>query len=62
MAHPYCLPTYQIARTLWIKFTPTFLKCTSRIVLLAAGRPVEGLTDLDRAIAWIDEPGIGFLR
>jgi tetratricopeptide (TPR) repeat protein len=29
-------------------------------VLLAAGRPAEGLTLLDRAIAAIDEPGDGF--
>jgi tetratricopeptide (TPR) repeat protein len=29
-------------------------------VLLAAGRPAEGLAHLDRAIAGIDEPGIGF--
>ena len=29
-------------------------------VLLAAGRPADGLAHLDRAIAGIDEPGIGF--
>ncbi len=29
-------------------------------VLLAAGRPAEGMAHLDRAIAAIDEPGIGF--
>ena len=29
-------------------------------VLLAAGRPADGLAHLDRAIAAIDEPGIGF--
>jgi tetratricopeptide (TPR) repeat protein len=29
-------------------------------VLLAAGRPVDSLAHLDRAIAGIDEPGIGF--
>jgi hypothetical protein len=29
-------------------------------VLLAAGRPGDGLAHLDRAIAGIDEPGIGF--
>jgi hypothetical protein len=28
-------------------------------VLLAAGRPADGLAHLDRAIAGIDEPGIG---
>jgi class 3 adenylate cyclase/tetratricopeptide (TPR) repeat protein/ABC-type transport system involved in cytochrome c biogenesis ATPase subunit len=29
-------------------------------VLLAAGRPADGLVHLDRALAGIDEPGIGF--
>jgi predicted ATPase len=29
-------------------------------VLLAAGRPADGLAHLDRAIAGIEEPGIGF--
>jgi hypothetical protein len=29
-------------------------------ILLAAGRPADGLAHLDRAIAGIDEPGIGF--
>jgi class 3 adenylate cyclase/tetratricopeptide (TPR) repeat protein len=29
-------------------------------VLLAAGRPADGLAHLDRAIAAIDEPGVGF--
>jgi class 3 adenylate cyclase/tetratricopeptide (TPR) repeat protein len=29
-------------------------------VLLAAGRPVDGLVHLDRAIAEIDQPGVGF--
>jgi class 3 adenylate cyclase/tetratricopeptide (TPR) repeat protein len=29
-------------------------------VLLAAGRPADGLMHLDRALAGIDEPGIGF--
>ena len=29
-------------------------------VLLAAGRPADGLAHLDRAIAGIDEPGVGF--
>src|SRR5260370_6154910 len=29
-------------------------------ILLAAGRPADGLGHLDRAIAGIDEPGIGF--
>jgi tetratricopeptide (TPR) repeat protein len=29
-------------------------------VLLAAGRPAVGLAHLDRAVAGIDEPGIGF--
>jgi tetratricopeptide (TPR) repeat protein len=29
-------------------------------VLLAAGRPEDGLAHLDRAIAGIDEPGVGF--
>jgi tetratricopeptide (TPR) repeat protein len=29
-------------------------------VLLAAGRPADALTHLDRAIAGIDEAGIGF--
>jgi predicted ATPase len=29
-------------------------------VLLAAGRPADGLAHLDRAIAVIDEPGVGF--
>ncbi len=29
-------------------------------VLVAAGRPADGLAHLDRAIALIDEPGIGF--
>ncbi|SHH92694.1 adenylate/guanylate cyclase domain-containing protein [Bradyrhizobium erythrophlei] len=29
-------------------------------VLLAAGRPADGLAHLDRAVAGIDEPGIGF--
>jgi predicted ATPase len=29
-------------------------------VLLAAGRPGDGLAHLDRAIAGIDEPGVGF--
>jgi predicted ATPase len=29
-------------------------------VLLAAGQPADGLAHLDRAIAGIDEPGIGF--
>ena len=29
-------------------------------VLLAAGRPADGLAHLDRAIALIDQPGIGF--
>ena len=29
-------------------------------VLLAAGRPADGLAHLERAIAGIDEPGIGF--
>jgi tetratricopeptide (TPR) repeat protein len=29
-------------------------------VLLAAARPAEGLAHLDRAIAGIDEPGVGF--
>ena len=29
-------------------------------VLLAAGRPADGLAQLDRAIATIDEPGVGF--
>jgi tetratricopeptide (TPR) repeat protein len=29
-------------------------------VLLAAGRPADGLAHLDRAIAEIDEPGVGF--
>jgi class 3 adenylate cyclase/tetratricopeptide (TPR) repeat protein len=29
-------------------------------VLLAAGRPADGLAHLDRALAAIDEPGIGF--
>ena len=29
-------------------------------VLLAAGRPADGLAHLDRAIAAVDEPGVGF--
>ena len=29
-------------------------------VLLAAGRPADGLAHLDRAIATVDEPGVGF--
>ena len=29
-------------------------------MLLAAGRPADGLAHLDRAVAGIDEPGIGF--
>jgi tetratricopeptide (TPR) repeat protein len=29
-------------------------------VLLAAGRPADGLAHLDRAIAGIDQPGVGF--
>ena len=29
-------------------------------MLLAAGRPADGLAHLDRAIAAIDEPGVGF--
>ena len=29
-------------------------------ILLAAGRPADGLAHLDRAIAGIDEPGVGF--
>src|SRR6202040_4212065 len=29
-------------------------------VMLAAGRPADGLAHLDRAIATIDEPGVGF--
>jgi len=29
-------------------------------VLLAAGRSADGLAHLDRAVAGIDEPGIGF--
>lgn len=29
-------------------------------VLLAAGRPADGLAQLDRAIGTIDEPGVGF--
>jgi tetratricopeptide (TPR) repeat protein len=29
-------------------------------VMLAAGRPADGLAHLDRAVAGIDEPGIGF--
>ena len=29
-------------------------------MLLAAGRPADGLALLDRAIAAIDEPGVGF--
>ncbi len=29
-------------------------------VLLAAGRPADGLAHLDRAVAGIDEPGVGF--
>jgi class 3 adenylate cyclase/tetratricopeptide (TPR) repeat protein len=29
-------------------------------VLLAAGRPADGLAHLDRALAGIDEPGVGF--
>ena len=29
-------------------------------VMLAAGRPADGLAHLDRAIATIEEPGVGF--
>ena len=29
-------------------------------ILLAAGRPADGLAHLDRAIAGIEEPGVGF--
>ena len=29
-------------------------------IMLAAGRPADGMVYLDRAIAAVDEPGIGF--
>jgi class 3 adenylate cyclase/tetratricopeptide (TPR) repeat protein len=38
---------------------PYFLGLAAE-VLLAAGRPADGLTHLDRALSGIDEPGVGF--
>jgi len=31
-------------------------------ILLSAGRPVDAMAHLDRAIATIDEPGVGFYQ
>ncbi|MFZ3307860.1 MAG: adenylate/guanylate cyclase domain-containing protein, partial [Xanthobacteraceae bacterium] len=39
---------------------PQFYLGLAGEVLLAAGRPADGLAHLDRAIAGIDEPGVGF--
>jgi predicted ATPase len=39
---------------------PQYFLGVAAEVLLAAGRPVDGLAHLDRAIAAIEEPGVGF--
>ena len=39
---------------------PQFFLGLAADILLAAGRPADGLAHLDRAIAGIDEPGVGF--
>jgi len=39
---------------------PQYYRGLAAEVLLAAGRAADGLTQLDRAIAGIDEPGVGF--
>jgi predicted ATPase/class 3 adenylate cyclase len=39
---------------------PQYLLGLAADVLLAAGRPADGLAHLDRALSGIDEPGVGF--
>ncbi len=39
---------------------PQYYLAVAAEVMLAAGRPADGLAYLDRAIAGIDEPGVGF--
>jgi tetratricopeptide (TPR) repeat protein len=39
---------------------PQYYRGLAAEVLLAAGRAADGLAQLDRAIAGIDEPGVGF--
>jgi tetratricopeptide (TPR) repeat protein len=39
---------------------PQYLLGLAAEVLLAAGRPADGLAHLDRALSGIDEPGVGF--
>jgi class 3 adenylate cyclase/tetratricopeptide (TPR) repeat protein len=39
---------------------PQYLLGLAAEVLLAAGRPADGLTHLDRALSGVDEPGVGF--
>ena len=39
---------------------PQYFSGLAAEVLLAAGRAADALTHLDRAIAGIDEPGVGF--
>jgi class 3 adenylate cyclase/tetratricopeptide (TPR) repeat protein len=50
----------EIANATAIGPLPQYYLGLAAEVLLAAGRPADGLAHLDRAIAGIDEPGIGF--
>lgn len=50
----------QIGKATAIGPLPQYYLGLAAEILLAAGRPADGVTHLDRAIAGIDEPGIGF--
>jgi hypothetical protein len=39
---------------------PQYYRGLAAEIFLATGRPVDGLAQLDRAIAHVDEPGVGF--